>query len=321
MKILVTGGAGFIGFHTARTLLGRGDEVVILDNLNEYYDSNLKKARVRELKKDYRFIFTRADISDYKAVKSVFDQHKFNKVCHLAAQAGVRYSLEKPLVYGYSNIIGTLNLLELCRRHNVKDFIFASSSSVYGDNKKIPFSEEDRVDKPISLYAATKKSNEEMAYAYHHLFRINCTGLRFFTAYGPWGRPDMALFKFTDNIAKGKKIEVFNKGNMIRDFTYIDDIVSGVVSAIDRAYAFEIFNLGRGQPIKLLEFIGEIEKNLGIRARKKMMPMQPGDVHATFADISKAKKMIGYSPKTSVKEGIKRFVEWYKDYYGQGRGK
>ncbi len=315
MKILLTGGAGFIGFHTAKSLLERGDELTIIDNFNDYYTPKLKRDRINELKKEYNFDLFEKDISNFQDLNEIFEKNKFDKICHLAAQAGVRYSIENPLIYGHSNIIGTLNLLELAKRHNIKDFVFASSSSVYGNNKKIPFSEEDRVDNPISLYAATKKANEEMAFAYSHLFNLNCTGLRFFTVYGPWGRPDMAPFKFTDKIANGKEIEVYNNGDMLRDFTYIDDIVSGVLSSIDHPFKFEIFNLGRGNPVNLMNFIEEIEKNLNKKAVKNFMPMQAGDVYSTFADTSKAKRMLDYSPKTNLDEGIKKFVEWYKEYY------
>lgn len=315
MLILLTGGAGFIGYHTAKALLENGAGVVIIDNFNDYYDVNLKKARIRELEKRYDLTLCKADISDYGALKPIFEKHTFDKICHLGAQAGVRYSLENPLTYGYSNLNGTLNLLELCRRHNIKDFILASSSSVYGDSKNVPFSENDRVDTPISLYAATKKSNEEMAYVYHHLFGINCTALRFFTVYGPWGRPDMAYFSFTKNIIEGNPIEVFNNGVMERDFTYISDTITGVMAAIYNPFPFEIINLGRGKPEKLTDLIEEIEKNLGIKAKRKMAPMQPGDVHITFSDTSKAKRLLGYEPKVSFKDGIKNFVDWYKSYY------
>ncbi|MBC8500724.1 MAG: SDR family NAD(P)-dependent oxidoreductase [Nanoarchaeota archaeon] len=311
MKILVTGGAGFIGFHTAKALLDRGDEVVVVDNFNEYYDVSLKRARANLLSCE----IIEADVSDYDDMKKVFEDYSFDKICHLAAQAGVRYSLEKPFVYEKSNVKGTLVLLELCRKFKVKDFVFASSSSVYGDNKKQPFSEEDRVDTPISLYAATKKSNEEMAYVYHHLFGLNCTGLRFFTAYGPYGRSDMALFIFTKAILEGKEIKVFNNGNMARDFTYISDTISGILSALDSAFKYEIFNIARGEKVKLLDFIKEIEKNLGMKAKKKFLPLQPGDVPESLADISKAREMIGYNPKVSIKEGVKKFVDWYKEFY------
>ncbi|MBU0666403.1 MAG: SDR family NAD(P)-dependent oxidoreductase [Nanoarchaeota archaeon] len=311
-KILVTGGAGFIGFHVSKALVARGDEVVIVDNFNDYYDVGLKEARAKEL---FGATIIRADISDYKTMNKIFETHSFDKVCHLAAQAGVRYSVTNPFVYERSNILGTLNLLELCRNHGVKDFVFASSSSVYGNNKKLPFSEDDRVDNPISLYAATKKSNEEMAYVYHQLYNLNCTGLRFFTVYGPYGRPDMALFLFTKAIIEGQEVAVFNNGEMARDFTYISDIVSGVLAAIDKPFGFEIFNLARGESIRLLDFISEIEKNFGVLANKKFLPIQLGDVSKTSADISKAKKLLGYNPKTSISVGVKQFIDWYKSFY------
>ena len=316
MKILVTGGAGFIGFHLSKKLLERGNEVLIVDNFNDYYDPQIKRDRVKELEKQFdNFKIFEVDISDYKKSEKIFKENKIDKVCNLAAQAGVRYSLTNPFAYVNSNIVGFVNLLELCRHNNVKDFIYASSSSVYGNNKELPFSEDDRVDQPISLYAASKKSNEEMAYAYHHLFGLNCTGLRFFTAYGPWGRPDMALFKFVKSISKGEAIDVYNNGNMSRDFTYIDDIVLGAVSAIDKSYPYEIFNLARGESISLLDFIKEIENNLGMVAKKNMLPLQPGDVPETSAKIDRARKMLDYNPQTSVVEGIKNFVNWYNNYF------
>lgn len=315
-NILITGGAGFIGMHVAQELLLRGDRVTIVDNFNDYYDPSLKEARANLLKENFDEVeIYKIDITDYAAMEKLFKKKNFDKVCHLAAQAGVRYSLENPFAYLETNARGTLNMLELCRHYKVKDFIFASSSSVYGNNKKMPFLEEDQVDQPISLYAATKKSNEEMAYTYHHLFGLNCTGLRFFTVYGPWGRPDMALFKFTQNIFKGKQIDVYNNGNMARDFTYIDDIVSGVIAAIDKSFPFEIFNLARGQSIKLTYYISEIEKNVGKEAFRNNMPMQPGDVPVTSADISKARKLLDYEPAFSIEEGVANFVEWYKEYY------
>lgn len=316
MKILLTGGAGFIGFHVAKVLLARGDEIVIVDNFNDYYDPALKEDRIKELKNEFGGLqVVRADISDYDSLEKIFKENKFNKICHLAAQAGVRYSLENPFVYERANYLGTLNLLELCRHYQVKDFIFASSSSVYGDNKKLPFSEIDRVDTPISLYAATKKADEEMVFTYHHLFGLNCTGLRFFTVYGPWGRPDHALFKFTKNIIEDKKIDVNNGGEMSRDFTYISDIVTGVVAAIDKPFAYEIFNLARGESIKLNDFILAIESKLGKKAEKNMQPLPAGDVPATWADISKAKEMLNYNPQVSIVEGINNFIDWYQGYY------
>jgi len=314
MKVLITGGAGFIGSHVAKRLLGRGDEVILVDNLCDYYDVNLKKDRLKNLEHD-NMIFYDVDITNYDDMDNIFKNHNVDKVCHLAAQAGVRYSLTHPFVYENTNGLGTLNMLELCRHNDVKDFVYASSSSVYGGNEKMPFSEKDNVDTPISLYAATKKYNELQANVYHKLYGLNTTGLRFFTVYGPWGRPDMALFLFTDAIKKGEAIKVFNNGKMRRDFTYVEDIVSGVVASLDKAYPCEVFNLARGEEILLMDFINEIEINLGREAIKEMMPIQAGDVPATSADISKAKKMLGYEPKTSVKEGIKNFVEWYNEYY------
>jgi len=326
MKILVTGGAGFIGFHVARALAMRGDEVVAIDNFNDYYDMGLKKARAAELEKIGKgekhdgknineILMVKVDISDYAAMEKLFKKHKFDKICHLAAQAGVRYSLEKPFVYEKSNILGTLVLLELARHNRIKDFVFASSSSVYGNNKKTPFSEKDNVDEPISLYAATKKSCELMAYTYHALYGINCTGLRFFTVYGPWGRPDMAIYKFTKSIIEKKPVEVFVDGELKRDFTFIDDIVLGVLAAIDKPLPYEIINLGNNKPITVNKMIEVLEKSLSMKAEKKNLPQQPGDVKITYADISKAKKLLGWNPTISIEEGIKGFVSWYEDYY------
>ena len=317
-KILVTGVAGFIGFHVAKAVLARGDTVIGVDSITAYYDPRLKRARLKELAKSpgaERFTFYKADVSDYGVMEQIFKRHRIGKVCHLAAQAGVRYSLTDPFAYEKSNNLGTLTLLELCRHNDVKHFIFASSSSVYGGNTKLPFSEKDRVDTPLSVYAATKKYDEVLAHAYHHLYDINCTGLRFFTVYGPWGRPDLSLFKFTKNILAGKSIDVYNKGKHTRDFTYIDDITQGVLAAIDRSYPYEIFNLGRGEPITLLSFITLIEEELGRKAKRRLLPLQPGDVEKTHADISKAKRMLGYSPKTSITEGTRAFIGWYRAYY------
>ena len=314
MNIIVTGGAGFIGFHVAKALLERGDKVVIVDNFNDYYDVRLKEARIKELRKHNNLDVIKADISDYDAMNNIFKKHKFNKICHLAAQAGVRYSLENPLTYEKSNMLGTMVMLEMARKHNIKDFVFASSSSVYGNNKKIPFSEEDNVDNPVSLYAATKKSNELLAYTYHHLYKINCTGLRFFTVYGEFGRPDMAYFKFTKAILEDKPIDIYNYGKMKRDFTYISDIVQAVLAAIDNPFPYEIINLGNNKPIELSYFIECIEKALGKKAKKNMKPMQPGDVFITYADIRKAEKLLNYKPKVKIEDGIKRFVKWYKEY-------
>jgi len=313
--ILVTGSAGFIGFHVAKKLLDLNVNVIGLDNLNNYYDVQLKENRNKILKKYKNYKFYKGDLKDQKFIKKVLDENKINKVCHLAAQAGVRYSLKNPQAYIQSNLVGFANLIEEVRLHNIKDFIYASSSSVYGKNKKIPFSVEDNVDNPISLYAATKKSNELMAHTYHHLFGINCTGLRFFTVYGPYGRPDMATFLFTNAIYNNKAIEVFNYGKMKRDFTYIDDIVDGVISSLLNPVPYEIFNLGNNKPVELKYFIEIIEKNIGKTAKKKMMAMQPGDVVATYADIKSSRKKLGFNPQTSIEEGLKKFVAWYKKYY------
>ena len=314
-KILLTGGAGFIGFHTSKRLLDEGNSLVLLDNFNSYYDVNLKKARIKELKKEHEFDLLRVDLSDYQAMERVFKKHKFDKVCHFAAQAGVRYSLKNPSAYISSNVIGTANLLELCRKNRVKNLIFASSSSVYGNNKKIPFSERDKVDSPISLYGATKKSGEVMIHAYHHLFGINCTMLRFFTVYGPWGRPDMAYFIFTKNIIEGRPIKVFNYGKMKRSFTFIDDIVDGVASAVKKCFPYEIINLGDDRAVELERFISCLEKAAGKKAIKKYLPMQSGDISQTRADVRKARKLLGFEPRTSIEEGVGNFVNWYKDYY------
>lgn len=316
MKYLVTGAAGFIGFHVSRALLTRGDTVIGLDNLNDYYDPRLKEDRVKQLTVFSEFTFVRGDIADYSLLCELNEMHKFDKVCHLAAQAGVRYSLVNPFVYERANLLGFLNILEMCRNSGIENLVYASSSSVYGGNEKIPFSIEDRTDKPISLYAATKKANELMAYTYHHLYAMRCTGLRFFTVYGPWGRPDMALFKFTRAILNGGEIEVYNYGRMKRDFTYIDDIVRGVLAALDRDYDFEIFNLGNSQPVELGYFIECIERTLGKTARKKLLPLQPGDVEATYADIDYSTEKLGFVPKTTIEEGIRKFIEWYREYYG-----
>jgi len=314
--ILVTGAAGFIGSHVACALLDRGDSVIGIDSLNEYYDPQLKKARLRRLLKDRKgFTFYKADIADSRKMDDIFSSHRIDKICHLAAQAGVRYSLENPFAYIRSNVQGTTVIFELARRHKVKHVVYASSSSVYGTNTKQPFSEEDRVDTPISLYAATKRSNELEAFTYHRLFGISMTGLRFFTVYGPYGRPDMAAFLFSDAILKGKELKVFNYGRMYRDFTYVSDIVDGVARALDREFPCEVFNLGCGSKVELMRFINQIEKALGKKARMKMLPLQPGDIVETYADITKAKEKLGYQPKVGVEEGVKRFVEWYRQYY------
>jgi UDP-glucuronate 4-epimerase len=311
--IFLTGIAGFIGSWTTEALLKRGNKVIGVDNFNDYYDVTLKKARVKKFAKDAKVHL--ADVSDMDAMEKIFKTNRIDQVCHLGAQAGVGYSLTNPFVYETTNNMGTLTLLELCRKYNVNSFIYASSSSVYGGNKKVPFSVEDNVDKPISLYAATKRYNELIAHTYHHLYGMNCTGLRFFTVYGPWGRPDMALFKFTKAILQGKPIDIYNNGNMKRDFTYITDIISGVLSALDKNYSHEIFNLGNSKTVELNHFIEVIEKNLGKKAQRNNMPLQPGDVPETYADISYSRKKLGFEPKVDIEEGIKNFISWYKDYY------
>jgi len=313
--VLVTGSAGFIGFHVASRLLDMGKRVVGVDNLNPYYDVKLKEARTDLLRKRSEFYFYRLDLEDFEGMERVFKKHGPEVICHLAAQAGVRYSITDPFAYQRSNLEGFLNILELSRRFPIKNLVYASSSSVYGNNKKIPFSVEDRVDNPISLYAATKKANELMAHAYSHLYKIPSTGLRYFTVYGPWGRPDMALFIFTDAIVKGRPIDVYNYGKMKRDFTYIDDIVDGTLASLERPFHHEVFNLGNSRPVDLMDFIETLEEELGIEAEKNLLPLQPGDVPETSADIGKTKAMLGYDPKVTVKEGIRNFVAWYRDYY------
>ena len=315
--ILLTGVAGFIGMHVARALLGRADVVIGVDNINDYYDPNLKQARLDELKNFKSFTFHKGDIADKDFIEEIFEENDFDSVIHLAAQAGVRYSLENPHAYIHSNIVGTQNILESILKHDVDSLVFASSSSVYGDNKKVPFSEEDKTDSPRSLYGATKKACEIMCYSYHSMHGINMTGLRYFTVYGPWGRPDMALFKFTKAILEDEKIDVYNQGEMSRDFTYIDDIVTGTVAAIDSVKDFQVINLGNDTPVSLIDFISEIESATGKEAQKNMMDMQKGDVVKTHADISKAKQLLRYDPSTPLSEGVPKFVEWYKDYYGK----
>ncbi|WP_405246910.1 NAD-dependent epimerase [Cellulophaga sp. Asnod2-G02] len=340
MKVLVTGAAGFIGFHTAQKLLANGHDVVGLDNINDYYDVNLKFARLNELgvskesatsfnkiaesttfKARYKFI--RLNIEDRENLPTLFAEEKFDIVCNLAAQAGVRYSIENPETYIDSNIVGYLNILECCRHHGVKHLVYASSSSVYGLNKEIPFKTSDTVDHPISLYAASKKANELMAHTYSHLYGFATTGLRFFTVYGPWGRPDMALFLFTEAISKNQPIKVFNHGNMERDFTYVDDIVEGVFRIIEKDTkerianneGYKIYNIGNNDSVKLTDFIAEIENNLSKKAEKKLLPMQAGDVAKTWANVDDLIKDYNYSPKTTVAEGIKKFIDWYKEFY------
>ena len=338
MKILVTGAAGFIGFYVSKVLLSKGHKVVGLDNINDYYDVNLKYSRLNELginkneasefkvmckSESKDFTFVRMNLEDRVELPKLFENEKFDIVCNLAAQAGVRYSLENPETYVDSNLVGFLNILECCRNNAIKHLVYASSSSVYGMNKKIPFSTDDNVDHPISLYAATKKSNELMAHTYSHLFKIPTTGLRFFTVYGPWGRPDMAMFLFTDAIVNDRPIKVFNHGNMERDFTYIDDIVEGVIRIIEKPPVkrietnelYKVYNIGNNNSVKLLDFIKEIEFNLDKVAAKNMMEMQPGDVERTWADVDELIKDYDYSPNTSIKDGVKSFINWFKSYY------
>ncbi len=312
---LVTGVAGFIGFYIAKVLLEKGDGVIGIDNLNTYYDVSLKKARLDQIISHHNFTFYHEDINNLDVLKKIFAHHHINRICNLAAQAGVRYSIQNPFTYQESNIKGFLNLLEMARQFPVNNFVFASSSSVYGNNKKLPFRVEDNVDTPISLYGATKRSNELMAYCYSHLFNIPLTGLRYFTVYGPWGRPDMALFLFTRAILDGRPIDVYNFGNMKRDFTYIDDIVDGTISALSNPFRYELFNLGNSKTVELMELIKIIEEELGTEAKKNLLPLQPGDVPETYADIEKTKKMLAFNPKTSIRTGIKRFLDWYHDYY------
>ena len=312
MKVLVTGAAGFIGMHVSKLLLARGDEAVGIDNLNDYYDPKLKRDRLAQLP-GLRFI--RMDIADRRSIEELFENEGFEAVINLAAQPGVRYSLENPHAYVEANIVGFTNILEGCRHHRVGHLVYASSSSVYGGNTKLPYSERDSVDHPVSLYAATKKANELMAHTYSHLFEIPTTGLRFFTVYGPWGRPDMALFRFTQAMLEGKPIDVYNRGRLTRDFTYIDDIAEGVVRVLDRPSKYQVFNIGNHDPVRLLDYIEAIEDALGIKAQKNFLPMQQGDVLDTFADVSALEAWTGFRPRTPVKEGVKRFVEWYREYY------
>jgi len=353
MKILVTGTAGFIGSHLANRLLARGDEVVGLDSINDYYDIRVKYGRLQrggiidnledgqqikynklitsKTNKNYKFI--KLNLEDKENLDKLFENEKFDAVCNLAAQAGVRYSLTNPMAYMDSNIIGFMNILEACRNYDVKNLSYASSSSVYGLNEKQPFSTHDNVDHPISLYAASKKSNELMAHTYSHLFGIQTTGLRFFTVYGPWGRPDMALFLFTKAIFEDKPIDVFNYGNMQRDFTYIDDIVEGIVRVIDNpakpnpafdpqnpdpsssSAPYKVYNIGNNAPVKLMDFIEALEEKIGKKAKKNMLPIQPGDVPSTYADVSDLIEDLGYKPQTSIKEGISNFVDWYREFF------
>ena len=333
MKILLTGAAGFIGMTTALRLLARGDEVVGLDNLNDYYDVSLKQNRLNRLLPHPGFRFVKLDVADRAGMADLFVAEKFDRVIHLAAQAGVRYSLQNPHAYIESNIVGFTNILEGCRHARVQHLVYASSSSVYGGNTKMPFSEHDSVDHPVSLYAATKKANELMAHTYSHLYGLPTTGLRFFTVYGPWGRPDMALFLFTKAILEGRAIDVFNHGKMQRDFTYVDDIVEGVIRVIDRiaspnaAYdasradpassnvPYRVFNIGNNNPVPLLDFIGCIENALGKKAEKNLLPLQDGDVPETYANTDALNEWVGFVPGTSIEQGIGRFVAWYREYY------
>ncbi|TJZ59889.1 NAD-dependent epimerase [Sphingobacterium olei] len=335
-KILVTGAAGFIGFHLSKKLLDQGIDVVGIDNINDYYDINLKYARLEELEvrraeaenwnqeagsdRYPTFKFVRMNLEDRKGLPELFEQEKFDAVINLAAQAGVRYSLENPMAYVDSNLVGFVNILEACRHHKIGHLLYASSSSVYGENGKVPFSEDDRVDYPVSLYAATKKSNELMAHTYSHLYQIPTSGLRFFTVYGPWGRPDMAPILFASAIKEGRSINVFNNGEMSRDFTYIDDIVNGIIITLNNPPKqeqerplYQVFNIGNGSPVSLMEFIGTMEQHLGKIADKNMLPMQPGDVPRTWAD-KKHLTALGYQSTTPIQEGVKRFVEWYNTY-------
>lgn len=333
MNFLVTGAAGFIGFHVSQRLLAAGHQVVGIDNLNDYYDVNLKHARLNLIKSDPAFTFIEMDLADRDAIASLFKQQQFQRVIHLGAQAGVRYSIENPHAYADANLIGHLNILEGCRHHKIEHLLYASSSSVYGLNRKMPFSTEDSVDHPVSLYAATKKANELMSHTYSHLYQLPTTGLRFFTVYGPWGRPDMALFKFTRAMIAGEAIDVYNQGQMKRDFTYIDDIAEAIVRLQDvipqadenwtveagspatSSAPYRVYNIGNSQPVTLINYIEAIEKALGITAVKNLMPMQPGDVLETSADTEALFKAIGFKPQTGVEEGVKRFVDWYRNFY------
>lgn len=318
-KILVTGCAGFIGMHLSKKLLKEGFQVIGIDNLNNYYDINLKKNRLKVLKQFKNFIFKKIDIVDYKKLNLLFLDFKPDKVVNLAAQAGVRYSLKNPNAYITSNIEGFMNILECCRHHSIKGLIYASSSSVYGANTKIPFDIKDNVNKPISIYAASKKANELMAHSYSHLFQLRTTGLRFFTVYGPWGRPDMAMYIFADKISNGQEIEVFNHGQMQRDFTYIDDIINGIVNSIKHNYNCEIFNLGNSKTENLIDMIKLLEAEIGEKAKIKFKNIQPGDVKKTFADIEYSRKKINYHPKISIDKGIPAFIDWYISYKNKDR--
>lgn len=335
MKILVTGSSGFIGMHVALALLARGDQVVGLDNMNDYYEVSLKESRLLQLQQHQNFSFVQADLADRQCIADLFSKELFDGVIHLAAQAGVRYSLMNPQAYVDSNLVGFVNILEACRHHQIGHLVYASSSSVYGGNTKIPFEETDPVDHPVSLYAATKRANELMAHTYSHLYGLPTTGLRFFTVYGPWGRPDMSPFLFTRALLTGKPIQVFNHGDMMRDFTFIDDIVAGVIHCFDRVPGgarhhsdspvmqagkdtlspYRIFNIGNHQPVQLLDYIAELELAWGIPAIKELLPMQAGDVKQTMADTQRLENWVGYKPNTSLRVGVQKFVDWYKTYY------
>ncbi|MEO7041294.1 MAG: NAD-dependent epimerase [Gemmatimonadaceae bacterium] len=339
MTTLVTGAAGFIGYHVARRLLERGDVVVGIDNLNDYYDPSLKRARLASLQPNSAFTFVRGDICDAKLLARTMAEYRPDVVINLAAQAGVRYSLENPGAYADSNLVGFLNILEACRHAKVSHLVHASSSSVYGANTTTPFSVDQRVDHPVSLYAATKKASELMAHSYAHLFRIPITALRFFTVYGPFGRPDMAYFKFARAIVEGRPIELYNNGDMLRDFTYIDDVVEGVVRVADKpavpdanwssdspnpatsSAPYRVYNIGHSDPVPLLEFVEVLERHLGIRAERRYLPMQPGDVLATYADVTDLERDVGYRPETPIEIGLGRFVDWYRNYYGSGEAR
>lgn len=323
-KVLVTGAAGFIGFHLAKRLLSLGASVCGIDNLNDYYDVSLKEARLAILEKETSFTFVRGDLANEAAVTKLFEKFRPDIVVNLAAQAGVRYSIDNPRSYIQSNIVGFFNILEACRHYPVEHLLYASSSSVYGNQEKTPFATTDNVDHPISLYAATKKSDELMAYTYSHLYGIPATGLRFFTVYGPWGRPDMAYFKFTNKIVRGEPIQIYNHGDMLRDFTYVDDIVRGVENMLcnppkanEFGDRYKVYNIGNNKPEKLMDFIETLEKAIGREAKKEYLPMQPGDVYQTYADVTDLIRDFDFKPSTSIAEGLGRFAEWYKEYYGK----
>lgn len=333
MKYLVTGSAGFIGSAVIEKLCEAGHHVIGIDNLNDYYDVSLKEARLKRIAHD-NFTFIKLDIADREGIAALFADQKFDRVIHLAAQAGVRYSIDNPMAYADSNLVGHLTILEGCRQHKIEHLVYASSSSVYGLNQKMPFHTQDSVDHPISLYAATKKSNELMAHTYSHLYGVPTTGLRFFTVYGPWSRPDMAMFKFANLIVAGKEIDIYNNGDMMRDFTYIDDIVEGIIRVQDTiptvqadwtveqgspatsSAPYRVFNIGHGSPVKLMDYVEALEQALGIEAKKNFMPMQPGDVYATYADTEDLFEAVGYKPKVKIEQGAKAFADWYKRYYG-----